>query len=74
MASMSYCRFENTKNDMSNCVNDLQTADIDEIGFAEFMNGLSSNYERDAVSWLYEMAKDYVTLYEALSERETEKV
>jgi hypothetical protein len=64
MASMSYCRFENTSIDMSNCVNDLEDAySFDELDHNE--------YEAGSRKRLYELSKEYISQYERLLEVES---
>lgn len=69
MASMSYCRFENTSIDMANCVSDLEEAyTFDELDHNE--------YETGSRKRLYELAQEYVAQYERLlnaEEFETEE-
>lgn len=44
MANMSYCRFENTANDVQDCLKVLYDLDSDSV--KEFYDNLSSDYER----------------------------
>ncbi len=54
MSNMSYCRFENTANDLQDCIYAIQDNEINEM----------SEYEiRGAIS-LIELAKDLITNYE----------
>ena len=64
MASMSYCRFENTLIDFRNCVSDLEEAEtFDDLGHGE--------YEASARKVLYSKALAYIEEYERLQETET---
>ena len=53
MPNMSYCRFENTSGDLRDCCNALEEGDLPE-----------SKYEKYAARSLYELAKQYIELYE----------
>lgn len=55
MANMSYCRFENTSNDLADCVNALKN---------EGLNSLESSYEKNGAKRIYELCKEYIELYE----------
>ena len=63
MASMSYCRFENTSIDMANCVGDLEEA----YTFSDLDH---SEYEIGARKRLYDLAQEYISQYERLLEAE----
>jgi len=54
MATMSYCAFENTSNDMATCIEKLEEFEIEEW----------NKYERSAVRGLYKLCKEYIQLYE----------
>lgn len=58
MANMSYCRFENTLNDLKDCL-----AAIREEG----MDTLDSQSERDAAENLVRTAKRFIRAYEEAS-------
>lgn len=51
---MSYCRFENTSSDFADCVNALREEELSDL----------SREERLAAKQLYELAQEYVQLYE----------
>jgi len=68
MANMSYCRFENTNNDLSDCVEALDNT-VKEGG-QYFSNDYGekeefSEYENSAIQRLYENCKAFVAEYEA---------
>ena len=52
MSSMSYCRFENTADDFSKCVSDLQN------------NRQLSEREDQYRHRLYELAQEYIEAYD----------
>lgn len=53
MASMDYCKFENTCEDMEKCVKHL-----------EHNRPMGNPYEASASRRLYELAKEYITAFE----------
>lgn len=59
MANMSYCRFENTLNDLRDCLNALQDDGFDCI---------ESKREREAAADLYALAKKFAAIYECCAE------
>ena len=63
MANMSYCRFRNTEQGFSDCV--------DAIGNAESIDDFS-NAERESAECLYYLANEYVAYYEQLLEESGE--
>lgn len=61
MASMTYCIFENTANDLGQCIAMMEDArNIDELEM--------NQYEQDAFKMLYKLSKAYIKHYERLSE------
>ena len=68
MANMSYCRFENTSRDFADCVNAL-----DEMYSNDESLSTLSDYERNSAERMYEMCKEYIDLYEQVSEIEDEE-
>ena len=58
MASMSYCRFENTTPDLIACARDLESGKV------------LNQYEEPYRHRLYEAAKAYITAYENYKPRE----
>jgi hypothetical protein len=68
MANMSYCRFENTANDFSDCLGAIEEALDEGISLNEFMDKLSSNHERWAFEKLIRMASEMMDAYENLRE------
>jgi len=65
MANMSYCRFENTSNDLTDCQCAIEDALNDEVSFVEFIEDMSE-YERRAVRRMYRQCKDFIEAYEEL--------
>ena len=64
--NMSYCRFENTLNDMVDCLNAIKE---------EGMDTLESRSEREAAEYLVSTAKRFIKAYEeAASSAEDESV
>ena len=55
MSNMSYCRFQNTKEDFSDCVNALSSDGLEPL----------SSEEKRAAKRLYQLAKQYVDEYES---------
>ena len=61
MPSMSYCMFENTSNEMNQCIgNMIEAGTIDDLDLNE--------YEQDAFRLMYDMCKRYIVEFERLSE------
>lgn len=65
MSNMSYCRFENTSNDLGDCVNEMQDANS-----GQQLTEDMSSYERAAVRELYELCQQYVEEYQRLFDEE----
>lgn len=61
MPNMSYCRFENTNNDLKDCFNALMEDGLQTLG---------SQYEKDAAENLFYIAKKFVKLYNDLKNEE----
>lgn len=61
MANMSYCRFQNTSNDLRDCVNTLEEEDYPE-----------SRDELAAAKWMYSLCQRYINAYEAMQESSPE--
>jgi len=80
MANMSYCRFENTAGDMNDCLNDLIEAVDVGLSTAQFMDRLSSVYERRSVQRMIDLlgqmseAFEQLDANEGLSEEELEEL
>jgi len=53
MANMSYCRFENTVNDMHDCIDALEEADYD----MEVLQEDASEYERGTMEEFIKLCK-----------------
>lgn len=61
MPSMSYCMFENSSNELNQCVGRMIEADtIEDLDLNE--------YEQSAFRLMYEMCQRYVIEFERLSE------
>jgi uncharacterized protein YfkK (UPF0435 family) len=61
MPSMSYCMFENTSIEMTQCIgNMVEAGTIDDLDLNE--------YEQDAFRLIYDMCKRYIVEFERLSE------
>jgi len=60
MSNMSYCRFENTYNDLVDCLTALEEEGTDAIG---------SKQEEHAAEALMKVALRYVEVYKAAKER-----
>jgi hypothetical protein len=56
---------ENTANDLSACVEDVQEALDNNLTFAEFKEQLSSDYERRGFDKLVELCKDFIDAVES---------
>ena len=54
MANMSYCRFENTYNDLCDCLNVLKY---------EGIQGIESDREKEAAEDLLKIALRYIEVY-----------
>ena len=46
MANMSYCRFQNTSNDLADCVNVIEDAIDEGMSIDAFLEGMSSEEQR----------------------------
>jgi hypothetical protein len=65
---MSYCRFENTAGDLSQCVEDVREANDNCLTMREFLSDMSK-YEAPSVEALYEQSKEFIREYEKLKGR-----
>lgn len=65
MASMSYCRFENTLGDFSSCVEDMREAVDSGQSMKEFLSEMSE-YEKPCVKALFEECLDFIEVYKKL--------
>jgi hypothetical protein len=68
MANMSYCRFENTVSDMRDCLNDLAEAVESGLSMKQFLERLSSDYERLAAAGMLTVLNDMTEVMEQLAE------
>jgi hypothetical protein len=66
MANMSYCRFENTLNDMQDCFYELQHAAEGGMSFDQFMKELGSDYERISVVRMVQLMRDMAEAIKAM--------
>jgi hypothetical protein len=55
MANMSYCRFENTLNDLRDCLNAMRE---------EGLEGIENESELECAESLAEIARKYINAYE----------
>lgn len=62
MANMSYCAFENTANDLYQCLRMLYDAQEGDVSLQRFIELRSSKEERRAVERLISLAEDLVEL------------
>lgn len=65
MATMSYCRFENTANDIADCIDALEENNWD---LEYMMENASSPYEKRAMKRFVELCKDVADGFEELEE------
>ena len=67
MTSMSYCMFENTSIELSQCVNVMVTAnDIEDLDF--------SSSEQEAFREMYTLCMAYINEYERIAEEFMEDI
>ncbi len=71
MSNMSYCRFENTSNDLQDCLEAMQEL-IDNNGVDEDGDTLSKR-EINAMHNMRSMAEEFIELYETLLIYDLEK-
>jgi len=70
MANMSYCQFENTASDMSQCLETLAEAAESGMSYDQFLAKLSSDYERQAIPRLAELLLSMGEVFEQLYDNE----
>jgi len=70
MPNMSYCRFENTAGDMNDCLIDLVDAVDAGLSMAQFMDRLSSSYERRSVQRMIDLLGQLSEAFEQLEANE----
>ena len=70
MPNMSYCRFENTAGDMNDCLIDLVEAVDAGLSMAQFMDRLSSVYERRSVQRMIDLLGQLSEAFEQLEANE----
>ena len=56
MANMSYCRFENTANDLADCISAIERGEIEDL----------NSYELNGLTRLLEMAEDIIQMEEEI--------
>lgn len=66
MANMSYCRFENTANDLADCLATLENSDDN---LDEFAMNLSSRYERTTLHRLIGLCQGIVNVAKIMEDR-----
>jgi hypothetical protein len=65
MPSMSYCMFENTSIELSQCVDAMENAnDIEDLDL--------SSYEQDAFREMYALCKAYINEFDRIEEESME--
>lgn len=69
MASMSYCVFENTADDLQRCIFAMEDYLAENQDLTEFLNSRSSPEERKSVYRLVQLCNDYLDAYDQLMER-----
>ena len=57
MSNMSYCRFENTARDLEDCLDAIQSGEINDLG---------SQYEVDALEELLDLCRNVVAYKDAI--------
>ena len=70
MANMSYCQFENTASAMQQCFDTLQEAVDNGLSFDQFMERLSSDYERSGARRMADLMLDMAGAFEQLHDNE----
>jgi hypothetical protein len=70
MANMSYCRFENTVNDMQDCLVELYESTESGLSFEQFMKRLGSDYERQAVKRMEHLIQEMQEVLEQMRDNE----
>jgi hypothetical protein len=73
MANMSYCQFENTLTDLTQCVKTIEEALEQGTLQREFLKGLSSEYERQAYKDLAVQCMKFLDAYDELGETELDE-
>ena len=65
MPSMSYCKFENTSIELTQCVDAMENAnDIEDLDL--------SSYEQDAFREMYTLCKAYINEFDRIEEESME--
>tara|TARA_R110001632_G_scaffold127008_1_gene240757 strand:+ start:201 stop:437 length:237 start_codon:yes stop_codon:yes gene_type:complete len=71
MGNMSYCRFENTANDVRDCMEALEDLDVEQVAemseyekqalieFIELSNEISNQFKLDTIQELVEESESY---------------
>jgi hypothetical protein len=72
MANMSYCRFENTLQDLEDCLGVLDEDCDDDKSLEEFENSLGSDYERRAFKRLLTVAEELLMIADRMANAENE--
>ena len=68
MSNMSYCRFENTYRDVSDCVSAIEDAVEEGISFEDFVKGLSSEQERESFYLMRSYCETFIELFDELKD------
>jgi hypothetical protein len=70
MANMSYCRFENTANDLADCLYTLEMIENGEL--QEFIDNLSSDRERASYHRLIGLCQGVVNIVKTLENNDAQ--
>ena len=71
MSNMSYCRFENTCNDVVDCCSELEEVLEKGTSYDEYHAGLSSKHERSAFVQMHDECRRFMELYKKLQNVKT---
>jgi hypothetical protein len=70
MANMSYCQFENTASAMKQCLETLYEAAESGLSYDQFLERLSSDYEKRAIPQMAELLLSLSEVFELLQDNE----
>ena len=70
MANMSYCKFQNTANDLADCLSTLK--EIEEGELQDFINNLSSDREQSAYHRLIGLCQGIVNVVKILENNDAQ--
>jgi hypothetical protein len=69
MVNMSYCRWENTANDLSDCLNELDEVHANDMTLTQFEKTLAS-YELTAFRNLLEISRNLIKIADRMADIE----